>query len=126
MFQQVVLIGRLGKDPEQRYTPEAKAVTNFDIAVDGGKGQTMWVRIIAWEKLAENCNLYLNKGKLVQVVGVLTPDKETGNPRMFKRQDGSTGTVYEVTARQVTFLSPRDDSNTPPGYSRQDVNYDLF
>lgn len=68
MYQRVVIAGRLGRDPEMRYTPQGKAVTNFSVAVDEGK-ETLWFDVVAWERLAETCNEYLSKGAPVLIEG---------------------------------------------------------
>src|SRR5205085_4954909 len=71
-FNQCQFIGRLGKDPEMNYTPNAKPVTKFSLAVDQGKGQeTLWLNIVCWNELAERMNEYLSKGQLVFVQGRL-------------------------------------------------------
>lgn len=103
-------VGRLGKDPEMRYTPAGKAVTNFSLAVKWGFGeyeQKAWLRITAWGNLAEACNKYLKKGDEVTFVGTLSPDKETGSPKVFTKQDGSSGATYEVVASEVKFHTNR-------------------
>ncbi len=71
-LNQCSFIGRLGKDPEMNYTPNAKAVTKFSLAVDQGKNQdTLWLTIVCWDTLAERMNEYLSKGQLVFVQGRL-------------------------------------------------------
>lgn len=66
----VILIGRLGRDPEVRFTKDGKAVADFSIAVTERKGQDAeWFNIVAWEKLAEICQEYLKKGSQVYVEG---------------------------------------------------------
>src|SRR6266849_3115904 len=71
-LNQCSFIGRLGKDPEMSYTPNAKAVTKFSLAVDQGKGQdTLWLNIVGGNELAERMNEYLSKGQLVFVQGRL-------------------------------------------------------
>src|SRR2546421_1580386 len=71
-LNQCSFIGRLGKDPEMSYTPNAKAVTKFSLAVDQGKNQdTLWLTVICWDTLAERMNEYLSKGQLVFVQGRL-------------------------------------------------------
>ena len=71
-LNQCSFIGRLGKDPEMSYTPNAKAVTKFSLAVDQGKNQdTLWLTIICWNDLAERMHEYLSKGQLVFVQGRL-------------------------------------------------------
>jgi len=119
MFQKIIFIGNLGKDPEMRYAPDGKAVTSFSVAVSDGFGDkktTTWFRVSAWGKLAETTNQYLRKGSKVLVEGRLTADPATGSPRIFTRQDGTTGTSYEVSASTVRFLDPKgeaqDESDT--------------
>jgi len=80
-MNKVFLIGRLVRDPEMRLTTSGVAVTRFTIAVDrvfkkqdGGENQTDFVRVVAWRRLAEICNEYLKKGKLVAVEGRLQVD----------------------------------------------------
>jgi single-strand DNA-binding protein len=116
-YQNLVIVGRLGRDPELRYTPSGQAVASFSVATSRkyktGDGQqvdeTTWFRVSVWGKQAETCNQYLSKGKMVLVEGRLTPDKETGSPKIWTRQDGTPGTSFEVSANTVRFLSPRDE-----------------
>lgn len=115
MYHTLILIGNLGADPEMRYTPSGQAVTNFNVASnrkyttsDGNPvKETTWFRISTWGKTAENCNQYLKKGSKVLVEGRLNPDPTTGGPRVFTRQDGTSGATFEVTAQTVRFLSTR-------------------
>jgi single-strand DNA-binding protein len=72
--------------------------------------RTIWVRVSAWGKQAENCNQYLKKGSKVLVEGRLTADAATGGPRIWTKQDGSTGTSFEVSAQTVRFLSTRGET----------------
>lgn len=117
MFQKLVLVGRLGRDPEMRFTPTGQAVTSFSVATDrqytdqAGKPvkETVWFRITAWGKLAETCNNYLQKGKLVLIEGRLTVDPKSGGPRVWTGQDGQARASYEVTAQTVKFLSQRSE-----------------
>jgi len=114
-FHTIIIVGNLGKDPEMRYTPNGNAVTSLSVASNrvftDTNGQrvkeTTWFRVSVWGKQAENVNNYLQKGSMVLIEGELRPDKETGNPRTFTRNDGSTGSSYEVSARTVRFLSAR-------------------
>lgn len=117
MYQKLVLVGRLGRDPEMRFTPTGQAVTSFSVATDrqytdqAGKPvkETVWFRITAWGKLAETCNSYLQKGKLVLIEGRLTVDPKSGGPRVWTGQDGQPRASYEVTAQTVKFLSQRSE-----------------
>ncbi len=80
MFNQVTALGRLGSDPELRYTPSGTAVANFSLATDVGwcdNKSTVWFRVNAWDKQAEFVNQYLTKGRTVLVVGELSLNEYT-------------------------------------------------
>jgi single-strand DNA-binding protein len=118
MYQKVIIIGHLGGDPQMRYMPDGTAVTSFSVATnhswtDKQSGQkvdeTTWFRISVWGRQAEVVNQYLSKGRQVFVEGRLTPDRETGNPRTFTRQDGTIGTSFEVRADTVRFIGGRGE-----------------
>jgi len=117
MYQKLIIVGYVGKDPEMRYTPQGQAVTNFSVATnrqytkDGETvKQTVWFRVQTWGKRAEVCNQYLKKGSKVLVEGTLLAD-EDGNPKIWKKQDGSPGVNFEVNAFEVRFLSSAEKSN---------------
>jgi single-strand DNA-binding protein len=116
MFQSIQLIGHLGKEVTMRYTKEGKAVADFTLAVNAGFGdskQTMWVKITAWEKTAENCNQYLKKGSKVFIYGRLAFDAETGGPKMWTgKDDGKTHSSFEITADRIVFLDAKGDKAT--------------
>ncbi len=126
MYQKLIFVGNLGNDPEMRYTPSGQAVTNFSVATnrrytssDGNQvDETTWFRVSTWGKQAEICNQYLKKGNKVLVEGRLNPDRESGGPRIWNKQDGTSAASYEVTAEQVRFLTPRSESESfAPGDS---------
>ena len=127
MYQKLVIVGRLGRDPEMRYTPTGQAVTSFSVATDrqysdqSGKPvkETVWFKVTAWGKLAETCNTYLQKGKLVLIEGRLTVDAKTGGPRVWTGQDGQARASYEVTAQTVKFLSQRSEGGGEPGQEEE-------
>ena len=99
-LNRVQLIGNLGADPEMRYTPGGKAVSNMRIAVNTGFGEnqrTDWFTIVAWDRLAEACAEYLQKGSRIYLEGRL-------QIRTWKGDDGQTRYVTEIVARQVIFL----------------------
>jgi len=106
----IVLIGRLTRDPELRYTPNGVAVANFDLAVNRpttnqqGERETDFIRIVAWQKQAELCANYLKKGRLVAVEGRL-------QIRNYETQDGQKRRVAEVVANFVQFLDRNRDDN---------------
>ena len=112
MYQQITIVGYLGNDPEMRFMPNGQAVTSFSVATSNkytsNTGQrvdeTTWFRVSVWGAQAESCNQYLKKGRPVLVIGRLRPDPQTGNPRIFNRQDGTPAASFEVTAQQVKFL----------------------
>lgn len=113
MYHIIIIAGNVGKEPEMRYTPSGQAVTSFSVATNreytaanGEKAkETIWFRIATWGKLAEVCNQYVKKGSKVLIEGRLTPDKKTGSPRVWTKQDGSSGASFEVNASTVRFLS---------------------
>jgi len=117
MFHQIIIVGNVGKDPDMRYTPSGQAVTSFSVATsreykDASGEQvkeTIWFRVSTWGKTAEICNQYVKKGSKVLVEGRLTPDKATGGPRVWTKQDGTAQASFEVTANTVRFLSNRGD-----------------
>lgn len=119
MYQQTTIVGYLGSDPVMRFTPNGKEVTNFSVATSrkytGSNGQqvdeTTWFRVTVWGAQAESCNTYLKKGRPVLVVGRLVPDLQTGNPKVFSRQDGIMGSSFELSASWVQFLPSRDGAN---------------
>jgi len=123
MYQKLIIVGRLGRDPEMRFTPTGQAVTSFSVATDrqytdqSGKPvkETVWFRVTAWGKLAETCNNYLQKGKLVLIEGRLTVDAKSGGPRTWVGQDGQPRASYEVTAQTVKFLSQKSESTSESG-----------
>ncbi len=104
-LNKVMLIGNVGSDPEMRFTPNGNPVTSFRMATnrvyttpDGEKRQeTDWFSIVAWNKLAEQCNQFLTKGKLVYVEGRL-------HNRSWEGADGQKHYRTEVIANRVTFL----------------------
>lgn len=114
MFQQCIIIGNLGRDPEMRFTGDGTPVTSFSVAVnrrwtsaDGSQGEkTWWFRVTAWRRLAETCNQYLRKGSPVMVIG------EVDASAYMPREGGEPRASLELTAREVKFL-PR--GGTAPG-----------
>src|SRR6516225_11829660 len=101
----VILVGRLGKDPDVRYTSEGTAVANFSLATDetftdrAGDKQTRteWHRIVAWQRLAEISGEFISKGKLVYIEGSL-------RNRKWQDRDGNQRTTGEVVATRMVML----------------------
>ena len=116
-LNKVMLIGRLGSDPEIRYTPDGTAVANFSIATseewkDKNSGEkkerTEWHRIVAWRKLGELCGEYLSKGRQIYVEGRL-------QTRSWEK-DGVTRYTTEIIASDVQFLGAKDSANAGGSY----------
>jgi single-strand DNA-binding protein len=111
----VILIGRLGKDPEVKYTPSGAPVAKFSLATDEsfkdrtGEQQkhTEWHNIVAWNKLAEICGEYLTKGKQVYIEGSI-------RSRQWQDQAGNKRTTYEIIANRMQMLGSKADSERVP------------
>lgn len=107
----VILIGRLGRDPETRYTSSGQAVCNFTLATDesfkdrAGERQkrTEWHRIVMWGKLAEISQQYLKKGTMIYVEGRL-------QTRQWDDRSGNKRTTTEIVANVMRMLSPRGEA----------------
>ena len=106
-LNKVMLIGRLGVDPEIRYTQNGKAVANFRMATgtpikrgDQWEEETEWHRVVAWERLAEICSEYLNKGSKVYVEGRL-------RTRSWEDRNGNKRWTTEIVARDMLMLDPK-------------------
>ena len=114
MLNQVVLIGRIGKDPELKYTPSGVAVVTFSLAVNRrfksqatGEQETDWFNVVAWKQQAEFAANYLTKGRLVAVQGRL-------QARSWVAQDGTKRNVVEVVAERLTGLDrPKEQVEAP-------------
>lgn len=110
----VILVGRLGQNPEVRYTPSGSAVANFSVATNevwndkSGQKQerTEWHRIVVWGKQAEHCGQYLSKGRQVYIEGRL-------QTRQWQDKEGQTKYTTEVNAQIVHFLG--SGAGTTPG-----------
>lgn len=120
MLNRVILIGRLTRDPELRYTPAGVAVTQFTLACDRpftnnqGEREADFIPIVTWRQLAETCANYLRKGRLTAVEGRI-------QVRSYDNNEGRRVYVTEVVADNVRFLesnrSNQDDSGFSGGYS---------
>jgi single-strand DNA-binding protein len=113
-LNKVQMTGRLGADPEMRFTPQGNAVTTFRVASNRSwrtaEGEahedTEWFRVVAWNKLAEICNQWLSKGSRVYVEGRM-------QTRQWQDQEGQTRYLSEVIANDIIILDSRRDSATP-------------
>lgn len=100
MLNRVILIGRLTRDPELRYTQQGTAIARFTLAINRKfkREETDFIDIVVWQKLAENCAQYLTKGQMAMVEGRL-------QVRNYEGQDGQKRKAVEVVADDVKFLS---------------------
>lgn len=120
-MNKILIIGNLGSDPEMRYTPNGNPVTSFTVATnrrykasDGeNREETEWFRISAWNRLAETCNQYLQRGSKVYVEGRLSSRTYVGN-------DGETRVSLDVNASEVRFIDSRGANASSEGGSIPD------
>ena len=111
MFNKVILIGNLTRDPEMRYTPQGTSVCNFGLAVnrkykqaDDAKEEVMFINIVVFGKQADTCGQYLNKGSSALIEGRLKENR-------WETEDGQKRSKHEIVAQSVRFLSRRQDSS---------------
>jgi single-strand DNA-binding protein len=143
MHHEIELIGRLGRDPEMKYTSAGKPFTTLSVATDykwtatngEQKKQVIWWRVTAWGRQAETCNEHLHKGDMVFVKGRADGDRvaqadgsEQVVPHTWTGQDGQVKASFQVNASFVRFLgggggqgqpratAPAPASNTLPGF----------
>ena len=113
-LNKVMVIGNVGSDPEMRFTPSGSPVTSFRVATnrvyttaDGERRQeTEWFTVVAWNRLAEQCNQFLNKGRLIYAEGRL-------HTRNWEGQDGQKRSQIEIIANRVVFLDRQVSAPLP-------------
>ena len=113
-LNKVTIIGNVGSEPEMRFTPNGKPVTSFSVATNWAyvtpegerKQETEWFNVVAWNRLAEQCNQFLGKGRLVYAEGRL-------HTRGWEGQDGQHHSRMEVIANRVVFLDRRAATSLP-------------
>ncbi|MCZ8517426.1 single-stranded DNA-binding protein [Paenibacillus filicis] len=121
MLNRVILIGRLTRDPELRYTPAGVAVTQFTLAVDRpfssnqGQREADFIPVVTWRQLAETCANYLRKGRLAAVEGRI-------QVRNYDNNEGRKVYVTEVIADNVRFLESANSANREEGMSSGAMN----
>jgi single-strand DNA-binding protein len=118
MLNRVVLVGRLTKDPELKYTPNGVAVANFTLAVNRpfsnqqGEKETDFINVVVWKKAAENVANFLKKGSLAGVDGRIST-------RNYENNQGQRVYVTEVTAESVQFLEPKNSGGQNTNHTSQ-------
>lgn len=123
-LNKVMIIGNLGSEPEMRFTPSGRPVTSFRVATNRvyttaegeRKEETEWFSVVTWAKLAEQCNQFLTKGRLVYVEGRLRTNTWEG-------QDGQKHYRTEIVANSVRFLD-RQAAAPLPGEKTEEVGVD--
>lgn len=117
MMNRVILVGRLTKDPELKYTPNGVPVANFTLAVNRtfsnqqGEREADFINIVVWRKPAENVANFLKKGSLAGVDGRI-------QTRNYEGQDGKRVYVTEIVAESVQFLEPKGSNNSGQNQGR--------
>ena len=124
-MNRVILIGRLTRDPELRYTSSNIATASFSLAVDrnftnqNGEREADFINIVVWRKQAENCKNYLTKGSQVAIEGRI-------QTRSYDGQDGQKRYVTEVVADNVQFLDSKGSRDTSvPTSAPEPTPYDF-
>ena len=115
MFNKVILIGNLTRDPELRYTPQGTSVCNFGLAVNRKykhgeemKEEVTFINIVVFGKQADTCGQYLNKGSSVLVEGRLQESR-------WETEDGQKRSKHEIVAQNVRFMSKRQSTSEYSG-----------
>ncbi|MCM3740141.1 single-stranded DNA-binding protein [Oceanobacillus luteolus] len=125
MLNRVVLVGRLTRDPDLRYTPNGVAVANFNIAVNRpfsnqqGEREADFINGVVWRRQAENLANFMKKGSLIGVDGRL-------QTRSYEGQDGKTVYVTEVVADSIQFLETKGSSGGGSGSSGYQQNQNQY
>jgi single-strand DNA-binding protein len=122
MFQQVIIVGNVGRDPELSYTPQGIAVANFSVAVSKvtGKGEarkekTTWFRVTVWRERAETVKQFVTKGMRIMVIGEV-------DVHVYTDKQGNAQATLELTADDFKFLDRKSEGEaaSQPGNSASD------
>src|SRR5512137_290875 len=123
-LNKVLIIGKVGRDPEMRYTPSGRPVTTFSVGTsrawntaDGERRtETEWFNVVAWGNLAEICKQYLNKGSLVYIEGRL-------QTRHWEDQEGHKHTATEIVANEMIMLDERRESTAAEDHVEEEDEF---
>ena len=113
-LNKVMIVGNVGSEPEMRFTPNGNPVTTFSVATNRAyttaegerRQETEWFRVVTWNRLAEQCNQFLTKGRLIYAEGRL-------HTRTWESQDGQKHSRAEIVANRVIFLDRRGVAPLP-------------
>jgi single-strand DNA-binding protein len=118
MYQQIIIVGNVGRDPELRYTQGGVAVCDFSVAVNkrvrdenapnGRRDETTWFRVTAWRQSAEFAKQYVHKGRQLMVIGEVKVSAYTDKA-------GQPAATLEITANDIRLLGSRDDAGGSEG-----------
>jgi len=119
-LNKVMIIGNVGSEPEMRFTPNGRPVTSFRVATNRvyttpegeRREETEWFTVVAWNRLAEQCNQFLTKGRLVYAEGRL-------RTHTWESQDGQKHYRTEIVANRVSFLDKREAAALPEERSEE-------
>lgn len=125
MLNKVQIIGRLGRDPELRYSQSGSPVCTLSVATDEGYtdrdgkkvDRTEWHRVVLYSKAAENCNQFLKKGSLVYVEGSL-------QTRKWQDQQGQDRFSTEIKAQRIQFLDKKDGGKSGSSFPSESSGMD--
>jgi single-strand DNA-binding protein len=126
-LNKVMIIGRLGRDPEMRYTPSGRPVTTFNVVTDRSWNtsdgerhtETEWFNVVAWGNLAEICKQHLVKGQQVYIEGRL-------QTRRWEDQEGNKRSAIEIVANEMIMLGDRRETNSSSGEMSNSEENDEF
>jgi single-strand DNA-binding protein len=96
-MNQVVLTGNMGADPDMRYSADGNPVATFNLAFNSGKEKTGWIKVVAFNRLAEVCEQYLHKGARIGVIGVLDQHK-------WETEEGTQRSMFQLIANNIEFI----------------------
>lgn len=124
-YQQAIIVGNLGRDPELKYTPGGDALCKFSVAVSEKwrnkanelQEKTVWFSVTVWGNQAETCAQYLAKGSQVMVIGTI-------EARAYKNNAGEAAASLDLKARDVRFLSRTNTRPETDGYDSNSGMYD--
>lgn len=118
-YDKTVIVGKIGRDAEMRYTSTGTAMTSFSVAVDRSYKKdgetikrTIWYRAQVFGKLAEICK-DIKKGDTVLLEGSLDADWTTGSPKVWEKQDGSPSASFDLNVSEIKFLSKKAKQERP-------------
>lgn len=112
MYQEITIVGNIGREPDYKTTQQGKAVAQFSVATtrntleQGVKGkETTWFKVSVWERAADYIKNYAHKGNKILVRGRLACDPQTGGPKVFFKADGNMACAFEIVADTVRLLT---------------------